>query len=170
MNAPTRYAEALLTGMLGTFGLDIEYVRAERNSLYYRDDSGAEVPVLDLVGGWGSLMLGHHHPEVVARAKELLDSGFPVHSQHSAHPLADQVGAVLNGIIGREFPGAEPYSVLFANSGAEAVEAAVKHCEFDRVPADEEPLRADRVERRRGAESGHRRRGAAAGRHLRAAG
>ncbi|WP_439673573.1 aminotransferase class III-fold pyridoxal phosphate-dependent enzyme [Embleya sp. MST-111070] len=133
MNAPTRYAEALLTGMLGTFGLDVQYVRAERNSLYYLDDTGTEVPVLDLIGGWGSLMLGHNHPEIVAYAKELLDTGWPVHSQHSAHPVADQVGAVLNGILGREFPGAEPYSIGFANSGAEAVEAAVKHCEFDRV-------------------------------------
>lgn len=133
MNAPTRYAEALLTGMLGTFGLDVEYVRAEKDSLFYRDDAGAEVPVLDLLGGWGSLMLGHNHPEIVAHAKELLDSGRPVHSQHSAHPIADQVGGVLNGILGRELPGAEPYSVIFANSGAEAVEAAVKHCEFDRA-------------------------------------
>ncbi|MEU5289375.1 aminotransferase class III-fold pyridoxal phosphate-dependent enzyme [Streptomyces sp. CA-278952] len=130
---PTRYAEALLTGVLGTFGLDVDYVRAEKNSLYYLDDTGAEVPVLDLVGGWGSLMLGHNHPEIVAYAKELLDARWPVHSQHSAHPVADQVGAVLNGILGREFPGAEPYSVTFANSGAEAVEAAVKHCEFDRA-------------------------------------
>ncbi|MEV0445002.1 aminotransferase class III-fold pyridoxal phosphate-dependent enzyme [Streptomyces spectabilis] len=133
MNSPTRYAEALLTGMLGTFGLNIEYVRAERNSLYYLDETGAEVPVLDLVGGWGSLMLGHNHPEIVAHAKKLLDTGAPVHSQFSEHPVADRVGAVLNGIIGREFPGAEPYPVIFANSGAEAVEAAVKHCEFDRA-------------------------------------
>ncbi|MFF7251537.1 aminotransferase class III-fold pyridoxal phosphate-dependent enzyme [Embleya sp. NPDC008237] len=133
MNAPIRYAEALLTGMLGTFGLDIEYVRAEKNTLYCLDDAGTEVPVLDLVGGWGSLMLGHNHPEIVAYAKELLDTGWPVHSQHSSHPVADRVGAVLNEIIGREFPGAEPYPIIFANSGAEAVEAAVKHCEFDRV-------------------------------------
>ncbi|MFF9863748.1 MULTISPECIES: aminotransferase class III-fold pyridoxal phosphate-dependent enzyme [Streptomyces] len=133
VNAPTRYAEALLTGMLGTFGLDAEYVRAEKNSLFYRDDTGAEVQVLDLLGGWGSLMLGHNHPQIVAHAKELLDNGTPVHSQHSAHPVADQVGAVLNGILARELPGAEPYSVIFANSGAEAVEAAVKHCEFDRA-------------------------------------
>ncbi|QCX76423.1 Putrescine aminotransferase [Streptomyces sp. YIM 121038] len=133
MNSPTRYAEALLTGMLGTFGLNLKYVRAERNSLYYLDESGTEVPVLDLVGGWGSLMLGHNHPEIVAHAKELLDTGVPVHSQFSEHPTADRVGAVLNGILGREFPGAEPYPVIFANSGAEAVEAAVKHCEFDRV-------------------------------------
>ncbi|MFS8204679.1 aminotransferase class III-fold pyridoxal phosphate-dependent enzyme [Streptomyces sp. CWNU-52B] len=133
MKEPTRYAEALLTGVLGTFGLDVEYVRAEKNSLYYLDDAGAEVPVLDLVGGWGSLMLGHNHPEIVAYAKELLDAGWPVHSQHSAHPVADQVGALVNGILGREFPGAEPYSITFANSGAEAVETAVKHCEFDRV-------------------------------------
>ncbi|MGC0421415.1 acetylornithine/succinyldiaminopimelate/putrescine aminotransferase/predicted amino acid dehydrogenase [Embleya sp. AB8] len=133
MNAPTRYAEALLTGMLGTFGLDVEYVRAEKNTLYYLDEAGVEVPVLDLVGGWGSLMLGHNHPEIVAYAKELLDTGWPVHSQHSAHPVADRVGAVLNEILGREFPGAEPYSISFANTGAEGVEAAVKHCEFDRV-------------------------------------
>lgn len=132
MNAPTRYAEAFLTGVLGGFGMDIDYVRAQKDTLYYRDN-GAEVPVLDLVGGWGSTLLGHNNREIVAHAKALLDADAPIHAQFSLHPVADQVGARLNDVLRREFPGAEPYSIIFANSGAEAVEAAAKHGEMARA-------------------------------------
>ena len=132
MNTPIRHAEAFLTGVLAGFGMDIDYVRADKDTLYYRDGD-AEVAVLDLVGGWGSTLLGHNNPEIVAHAKALLDAGAPIHAQFSLHPIADQVGVRLNEILHREFPSAEPYSIIFANSGAEAVEAAAKHGELARA-------------------------------------
>ncbi|RKT53857.1 aminotransferase class III-fold pyridoxal phosphate-dependent enzyme [Saccharothrix australiensis] len=133
MTAPISYAEAFLTGVLSGFGMDVDYVRAEKDTLYHLDDSGAEAPVLDLVGGWGSTLLGHNNREIVAHAKALLDADAPIHAQFSLHPVADRVGARLNEILRREFPGAEPYSIIFANSGAEAVEAAAKHGEMARA-------------------------------------
>ena len=39
-----------LNEMLRTFGLDISYERGEGDHLYYRDQSGREIAVLDLVG------------------------------------------------------------------------------------------------------------------------
>src|SRR2546423_1331055 len=132
MNQRMQYAESFLTDLLAAYGMDIDYARANRNTLYYRKN-GAEVPVLDLVGGWGSLMLGHNHPRIVARAKELLDLQSPVHSQLSVHSVADQVGKLLNDVLHREFPGAEDYAITFANSGAEAIEVAIKHAELDRL-------------------------------------
>ncbi|MGX1885129.1 aspartate aminotransferase family protein [Streptomyces sp. NPDC055287] len=126
-------AEPYLLGFLASVGLDVEYVRAEGNTLYLRGEDGREVPVLDAAGGYGSLILGHNNPGIVAYAKQLLDGLSPVHAQFSRHPYAEKVAAALNRIIQREAGTEEPYSAIFANSGAEAIEAAVKHAELDRV-------------------------------------
>jgi acetylornithine/succinyldiaminopimelate/putrescine aminotransferase len=125
-------AEPYLREVLGSVGLDVEYVRAAGNSLFFIDSGGAEVEVLDLACGFGSLILGHHHPAVVQRAKELLDAQIPVHAQFSRHPYANELAGVLNRILTREFGESEPYSAIFGNSGAEAVEISIKHAELDR--------------------------------------
>lgn len=125
-------AEPHLRRLLATAGLDVEYVSAEGNTLHRRDGNGSLRPVLDFAGGYGSLILGHNHPEIVACARELLDTRSPVHAQFSSHPYANRLAAELNRIIHRELGVSEPYYATFANSGAEAVEAAVKHAELDR--------------------------------------
>ncbi|WP_427154745.1 aspartate aminotransferase family protein [Streptomyces sp. TRM70308] len=126
-------AEPHLAGWLSTLGLGVEYVRSQGNTLFYRNAAGDEIPVLDLVGGYGSVVLGHNNPEIVAYAKSLLDAGTPVHAQFSRHPYANDLAWQINTIIHREFDVSEPYSAIFANSGAEAVEVAIKHAELDRV-------------------------------------
>ncbi|MFF9087424.1 aspartate aminotransferase family protein [Streptomyces sp. NPDC014991] len=135
MNAETagpELAEPNLRRLLGTAGLDVEYVSARGNTLYRRAADGSPTPVLDFAGGYGSLILGHNHPEIVARARELLDAHSPVHAQFSSHPYANRLAAELNRVIHRETGVEEPYYATFANSGAEAIEAAVKHAELDR--------------------------------------
>ncbi|MFJ3586838.1 aspartate aminotransferase family protein [Streptomyces sp. NPDC090127] len=126
-------AEPHLRETLGTAGLDVDYVRAEGNTLYHLDESGNEIPVTDFAGGYGSLLLGHNNPEIVARAKEILDARAPVHAQFSRNSHASTLAARLNDIVQREAGTDEPYLAIFANSGAEAIEAAVKHAELDRV-------------------------------------
>ncbi|MFE4830199.1 aspartate aminotransferase family protein [Streptomyces sp. NPDC056672] len=126
-------AEPYLREVLGTAGLAVEYVRAEDNTLFRLGEDGTEIPVVDFAGGYGSVLLGHNHPEIVARATELLAAGTPVHAQFSRHPYANRLAAGLNRIIHRELGTDEPYFAIFANTGAEAVEAAVKHAELDRV-------------------------------------
>lgn len=128
----TELAEPHLARWLKSLRLDVEYTRAEGNTLHYLTDEGEEISVLDLVGGWGATMLGHNHPDLVAYAKELLDAGTPIHAQYSKHPYANVLAEKINGIIHREFGVDEPYWATFANSGAESVEAAVKHAELDR--------------------------------------
>ncbi|WP_246150124.1 aspartate aminotransferase family protein [Streptomyces qinzhouensis] len=135
---PAKYAERFLEDMLSAWCLDVEYTRARGDTLYYTDDHGTERAVTDFVGGFGSLLLGHHHPAVTARMRQLLDGQTPVHAQFSLRSQAHQVAARLNEILRREFagvPDAPPggYSAIFANSGAEAVEAALKHAELERV-------------------------------------
>ncbi|WP_432044101.1 aspartate aminotransferase family protein [Streptomyces cadmiisoli] len=129
----TQLAEPHLGAVLASAGLDAEYVRAEGNTLYQRAEDGREIPVLDYAGGYGSLMWGHNHPTIVAYAKELLDAGVPVHSQFSLHPEAAELALALSRIVRRESGYDEPYFAVFANTGAEANEAAVKHAEMDRV-------------------------------------
>ena len=58
-----------LASLLGAFGLDVSYHRAAGDHLYYRDDEGNEVEVLDLVGGYGASLLGHNHPELLDTAR-----------------------------------------------------------------------------------------------------
>ncbi|MFF5565113.1 aspartate aminotransferase family protein [Streptomyces sp. NPDC012623] len=126
-------AEPYLSGHLSSLGLAVEYVRAEGNTLYHLDAAGAEIPVLDLVGGFGSTILGHNHPEIVACAQGLLDRRAPVFAQFSLHPYAHDVAERLNAIVRRESGDDETYLAIFSNSGAEAIEVAVKHAELDRV-------------------------------------
>ncbi|MFE2295594.1 aspartate aminotransferase family protein [Streptomyces sp. NPDC059452] len=132
VTADPQLAEPYLLGWLASLGLDVDYVRAEGNTLYYLGAAGEEIPVLDFAGGYGSLILGHNHPQITAYAQELLASGTPVHAQFSRHPYANGVAVALNRILQRELGTGEDYFAIFANTGAEAVEAAVKHAELDR--------------------------------------
>jgi acetylornithine/succinyldiaminopimelate/putrescine aminotransferase len=126
-------AEPYMFAWLASLGLGVEYTRSKKDSLYYRDASGAEIEVLDLVGGYGSTILGHNNPEIIQYAKSLLDDGTPIHAQFSRHPYANDLAWTLNTIAHREFDTDENYAVIFANSGAEANEVAIKHAEMDRV-------------------------------------
>lgn len=125
------FAEPYLRGVLATAGLDVEYTRGEGNTLYYRrgDD---EIAVLDFVGGYGSTLLGHSNPEIIEYARELLAAQTPIHAQFSRHPYANDVANQLNRIVRRELDSDEGYFAIFANSGAEAIEAGLKHAEFER--------------------------------------
>ncbi|MGW2514781.1 aspartate aminotransferase family protein [Streptomyces scopuliridis] len=150
-------AEPYLREVLGTAGLAVEYVRAENNTLFRIGEDGAEIPVVDFAGGYGSVLLGHNHPAIVDRARELLAEGTPVHAQFSRHPYANRLASELNRIIHRELGTEEPYFAIFANTGAEAVEAAVKHAELDRgirLAALQEELAVHRERAREAVASG----------------
>ncbi|MFD5468370.1 aspartate aminotransferase family protein [Kitasatospora sp. NPDC127059] len=126
-------AERYLSQALSVWGLDVEYVRAEGDTMYLPGPEGGQSPVVDFVGGFGSLFFGHNHPELVAHATGLLTAGTPSHAQLSRRTEAQRVAAALNAVTDRELEAGEPYEVVFANSGAEAVEAAMKHAELARV-------------------------------------
>ncbi|MDR7090638.1 aminotransferase class III-fold pyridoxal phosphate-dependent enzyme [Cellvibrio fibrivorans] len=127
------YVKNHLSQLMSTLGLNISYTRAEGDYLYYRDAQGDEVPVLDLLGGYGSLIFGHNHPQIVARAKQLLDQQVPVHAQFSLREGSGELAKKLNQVMQRELNSDEEFAVTFANSGAEAIEAAIKHAELERV-------------------------------------
>ncbi len=109
-----------LAELLELLHLDITFERASGCYLWPR---GLEEPVLDLVGGYGTLFFGHHHPELVNVAVNYLRDGRPIHAQGSIKALTGELASRLSR-------GA--YHVLFANSGAEAVEVAIKHVMLER--------------------------------------
>lgn len=107
--------------VLRSLGLDVSYDRARGDFVYYSDQNGTEIEVLDLIAGYGTLLLGHNHPAIVAEATRFLMTGQANHVQGSRRTGAEQLAGELTRRTGRDD------IVIFANSGTEAVEAAIKH-------------------------------------------
>src|SRR4029450_5404826 len=110
-----------LNSLLRTMALDITFERGEGDTLFYRDANGQEIEVLDLVGGYGSLLLGHAHPALVREAQRRLSSCRPLHAQGSHQEYSERLADELSRRAGGD------YCAVFANSGTEAVEIAIKH-------------------------------------------
>lgn len=120
-SGPDRRHKPRLTRLLHAIGIDVSYHRALGDHLYYRDEFDHEVEVLDMTGGYGSLLLGHNHPALIAEAQRLLASGVPIHAQGSMRGYAEKLAENLSRRAG------DDYCAVFGNSGSEAVEAAIKH-------------------------------------------
>jgi acetylornithine/succinyldiaminopimelate/putrescine aminotransferase/predicted amino acid dehydrogenase len=133
MSLYAKHVKEHLSKMLAAIGQDVIYERAEGNTIYYRNADGCATPVLDLLGGYGALILGHNHPEIVAEVKRLLDQRVAIHAQFSLREGAGELAARLNDIVKRDTGITEDFNLTFANSGAEAIEAALKHAELERV-------------------------------------
>ena len=110
-----RYMNPSLATMLGLLKFDKRFVRAEGVRVW--DEDGVEY--LDFLGGYGALNFGHNDPrlnaalERVNTAPNLLQASLGTLSAVLAHNLA----AIMPGGLQRSF---------FSNSGAEAVEGALK--------------------------------------------
>jgi putrescine aminotransferase len=76
---------------------------------------------LDFVGGYGATSLGHNHPAVVAAVQRALAEAAPGFAPAAINPHA---AALAEDLVAASPAGLE--IVSFANSGAEAVEAALK--------------------------------------------
>jgi acetylornithine/succinyldiaminopimelate/putrescine aminotransferase len=103
--------------LLETFDFGRLFVRAEGWKLW--DAEGREY--LDLLAGFGVHSVGHNHPRVLGRLREVLDAAPPSMLNVDAPPgparLAEKLCAATHPELGR---------AAFANSGAEAVEIALK--------------------------------------------
>jgi len=77
---------------------------------------------VDFSGGWGCLNVGQRHERVVAALHDQVDHF--LHTDFTAVPYAPF--ADLARLLCEHVPGAGPYKAAFFNSGAEAVENAVK--------------------------------------------
>jgi acetylornithine/succinyldiaminopimelate/putrescine aminotransferase/predicted amino acid dehydrogenase len=124
-----RMMKPRLMEMLSAIRLDIVYHRGEGDYLYYHGANGEEIEVLDLLGGFGASLFGHNHPYLVAAARRVLDEKRPFCAQASVRGRAGLLSQRLSDLVGRVT--GRSYVTTFANSGAEAVEAALKHAEFE---------------------------------------
>ncbi|HHI92617.1 MAG TPA: aminotransferase class III-fold pyridoxal phosphate-dependent enzyme [Gammaproteobacteria bacterium] len=138
MNNVQRYKDHCrpkLTELLQALKLDKTYSRAEGN--YLQTDTGEKI--LDLVGGFGCTILGHNHPEIVAEAISALAQGVAINAQGSIRTESAHLAQRLSKLTGSQ----RGYCVNFSNSGAESIEAAVKHAykvQFDKVRREYERL------------------------------
>lgn len=111
----TEYINPSLAKLLSFAGFGVE-VRGE--GCYLIDHEGRRL--LDFLGGYGVFSLGHRHPKVIEAVKRELD-GMPLSSKTffcgPAADLAEKLAAIAPGELRFSF---------FCNSGAEAVEAALK--------------------------------------------
>jgi ornithine--oxo-acid transaminase len=112
----TRHLNEQMVRVLKTIGYDVGFCRGRGQYLYDRD--GAEY--LDLLSGFGVFALGRNHPGVRDALKSVLEAELPNLVQMDVSALA--------GVLAERLLGHMPYldKVFFANSGAEAVEAAIK--------------------------------------------
>jgi len=94
---------------------DVTFVAGE--GCWLVDDTGRRY--LDLVAGIAVVGLGHLHPAPLAAAQAQLDRLWHTSNLYSTRP-AEELAARLS----ERFGGAQTF---FCNSGAEAVEAALKH-------------------------------------------
>jgi len=92
----------------------VVFVRGEGSRLYDADGKA----YLDLFPGWGVNILGHCHPKVVAAIRE--QAGKLLHVANNFY--TEPQGELAELISDRSFGGQS----FFCNSGAEAVEAAIK--------------------------------------------
>jgi ornithine--oxo-acid transaminase len=117
LDLATLHLDSSLVDMLSILGFDEQYVSAQGSHLY--DATGRAY--LDFHTGEGFASLGHNHPDVrdvlqATLAADMLD-GVQIHYS----PLA---GMLAEALSQRLPPGLD--AVFFANTGAEAVDSAMK--------------------------------------------
>ena len=109
------YLNASLAMMLGLLDFDKQFVKAE--GVYVWDSTGEKY--LDFLGAYGALNTGHNHPRILEALDQVRE--LPNLLQASlgtvVSALAKNMALITPGELQRSF---------FCNSGAEAVEGALK--------------------------------------------
>jgi ornithine--oxo-acid transaminase len=112
-----RYLNPQMGRILRTLGFDKSWVGGDRTHLI--DSDGRRY--LDLISGYGAFALGRNHPDLISAMHDVLTAG-------TAN--LPQLGVtLLSGVLAEQLLARAPGSVgamVPANTGAEAVEAAIK--------------------------------------------
>ena len=101
--------------LLGVLGYGRVFTRAE--GVHVWDEQNRRY--LDLLAGFGSVNIGHNHPRLIARLRAFLDEHPLILDHTGVSPYAAQLAEELARVTSLD-------RALFSNSGAEAVEAAIK--------------------------------------------
>jgi acetylornithine/succinyldiaminopimelate/putrescine aminotransferase/predicted amino acid dehydrogenase len=134
-----RHARPEMARLLRALNLDVSYRAAQGDYLIRNAPTGALTGaehrttgdrVLDLVGGAGASLFGHNHPTLIEVARQCLDERIPFNAQASIRTGAAQLAERLSAIVGAST--GLSYVVTLGSTGADAVEAAVKHAGVER--------------------------------------
>lgn len=112
-----RFINPALGDLLHGLKMDVEFVRAEGSYLY--DAQGRAY--LDFIAGFGAVPLGHRPPRVLQALQDFIAGAAPSMVQPAALVTAGTLAERLLQLVPGDFS-----TVWFANSGTEAVEAAIK--------------------------------------------
>src|SRR5580692_5320823 len=112
-----QYVNPQMARLLKTIGFDRVYVRGE--GCYLFDAEGRRY--LDFLSGFGVFALGRNHAGVKQALHDAIDADLPNLVQMDCALLP---GLLAEALVARSHPGIE--RVVFTNSGAEAIEAAIK--------------------------------------------
>ena len=112
----SRHLNEQMVRVLRTLGYDVRFQRGQGQYLFDRD--GARY--LDLLSGFGVFAIGRNHPALRTALSSVLDSELPNLVQFDVSTLA--------GVLAEKLLARMPYldKAFFTNSGAEAVESAIK--------------------------------------------
>jgi ornithine--oxo-acid transaminase len=111
-----RHLNEQMVRVIKTLGFDAGFCRGSGQYLYDRDGNR----YLDLLSGFGVFAIGRNHPHLRRALTSVLDAELANLVQMDVSTLA--------GLLAQRLLGFVPWldKVFFANSGAEAVEAAIK--------------------------------------------
>lgn len=115
-----RFVEPYKGFLLSKLDLDKRYVRGEGVWLF--DEAGHRI--LDCIAQYGALPFGYNPPDIWEALHAVRDCSEP---SFAANSQLDAAGALAERLVGL-WPEARFENVIFGNSGAEAVEAAIKLC------------------------------------------
>ncbi len=123
------FVRPALKNLLSAFQLNKTYFKAEGDYLFYHDHHGHEVKVLDLLGGFGANLVGHNNPEILQVLQNLQQEKRPFLAQASVRSKSGELAEFLSLLLKNETH--QEYISHFANTGAEAVDVAIKHSELN---------------------------------------
>ncbi len=115
-----QYVNPQFVKVLRTIGFDKIYKKAQGPYLY--DGDGQRY--LDFLSGYGVFSIGRNHPQVKDTIQKLLEYDLPSMVQMDCHLLAGLLAEKLISLVPKSSKGID--KVFFTNSGAEAVEGAIK--------------------------------------------
>ncbi|MCI0655342.1 MAG: aminotransferase class III-fold pyridoxal phosphate-dependent enzyme, partial [Methylococcaceae bacterium] len=115
------YLNSQMVRVLKTIGYDRVYTKAKGQYLYDREGN----EYLDLLSGFGVFAIGRNHPKVVEALQDILSAELPDMVQMDVSLLS---GLLAEKILRRCPSGLS--RMFFCNSGAEAVEAAIKFARY----------------------------------------
>ncbi len=123
------YSRPGLSKLLKAIRVDVNYHKAEGCYLYYNNGE-TEVPVLDVMAGYGACLFGHNYPPFVDVYQQLLQEKRPFLAQASERRNTGLMGEKLNELLQRATQ--KQFVSLTFSTGAESVEAAIKYADFRR--------------------------------------